>query len=106
VRKGESEVGDHELLDVRTANICTLLNFDNTKDVDRPETSTVSSSHILVHALYSVGPRKLTVLLIHVVGARPGVVSEPDTEIFDLQRLLLVNLQDTKEVSDPIPPAS
>ena len=40
-----------------------------------------------------VGTRKFTELLVHVVGAGAGVVSEPDTEVLDLQWALLVDLQ-------------
>ena len=61
--------------------------------MDRPETSTVAGSHVLVERLDSVGAGELTELLVHVVGSRAGVVSEPDTEVLDLQRLLLVDLE-------------
>lgn len=37
--------------------------------VDRPETSAVASSHVLVQRLDGRGSRQLTVLLVHVVGA-------------------------------------
>ena len=53
----------------------------------------MSGSHILVESLDSIGSRHLTVLLVHVVGAGAGVVSEPDTEVLDLQWALLVDLQ-------------
>jgi hypothetical protein len=46
--KGESKLGSHELLDVRTTNI-GILDFSNTDDLNRSETSTVTSSHILVY---------------------------------------------------------
>ena len=49
-------------------------------------------SHILVEALDRISTGKVTELLVHVVGSRAGVVSEPDTEVLDLQRLLFVNL--------------
>ena len=61
--------------------------------VDRPETSTVTGSHVLVERLDGVGTGELTELLVHVVGARTRVVAEPDTEVLDLQWLLLVNLR-------------
>ncbi len=61
--------------------------------VNRPETGTVPSRHILVHALHSISPAELPVLLVHVVRSRARVVSEPDTKILDLQWLLLVDLK-------------
>ena len=62
-------------------------------DVDRPEACTVAGSHVLVERLDSVGAGELTELLVHVVGSRAGVVSEPDTEVLDLERLLFVDLR-------------
>jgi hypothetical protein len=60
--------------------------------VNGPETSAVTSSHILVQRLNSVGSCHLSVLLVHVVGARAGVVADPDTEVLDLLGALLVDL--------------
>jgi hypothetical protein len=53
----------------------------------------MSGSHVLVHSLNGIGSRHLTVLLVHVVGAGAGVVSDPDTEVLDLQWALLVDLR-------------
>ena len=64
--------------------------------MDRPETGTVPRSHILVHALHSCSTGKFTVLLVHVVGTRTRVVTQPDAEVLNLQRLLLVDLRDRK----------
>lgn len=60
--------------------------------MDRAEPSTMPSSHILIQALDSISTAQITVLLVHVVRSRTRIVSEPDTEVLDLQRLLLVNL--------------
>ena len=62
--------------------------------VDRPETRTVAGSHVLVERLDGVRTAELTELLVHVVGTGARVVAEPDTEVLDLQRLLLVNLDE------------
>ena len=61
--------------------------------LDRPETSTVAGSHVLVEGLDGGSTRELTELLVHVV--RPGtrVVAEPDAEVLHLKRLLLLNLE-------------
>jgi hypothetical protein len=49
-------------------------------------------SHVLVETLDRIRTGKVTELLVHVVGSRAGVVSEPDTKVLDLQRLLFVDL--------------
>jgi hypothetical protein len=60
--------------------------------MDRPETSTMPGSHILIQALDSIRSREFTELLIHVVGSRARVVTQPDAEVFDFQGLLFVDL--------------
>lgn len=61
--------------------------------MDRAEASTVAGGHILVEALDSVGTRELTVLLVHIMCTRARVISDPDTEVLDLHRLLFVDLR-------------
>merc|ERR1711977_593778 len=51
----------------------------------------MSGSHILVHSLNSIGSCHLAVLLVHVVGTRARIVSDPDTEVLDLHWALLVD---------------
>ena len=84
----EFEFGNKELLDVGTTNVIRLFELDDAKNlpilrvssrvgvksawntyVNRPETSTVSGSHILVQRLDSVRARELAELLVHVVRA-------------------------------------
>lgn len=60
--------------------------------MDGPEASTVAGGHVRVQSLNSVGSAHLPVLLVHVVGAGTRVVSEPDAEVLDLLRVLLVDL--------------
>lgn len=60
--------------------------------MDGPEAGTVAGSHVLVERLDGVGAAHLTVLLVHVVGAGTRVVSDPDTEVLDLERVLLLDL--------------
>ena len=62
--------------------------------VNGPEASAVAGSHVLVESLNGVGSGRLSVLLVHVVGAGAGVVADPDTEVLDLQGLLLMDLID------------
>jgi len=99
VREGELEAGLEELLDVGTADILGLLELDHTENVDRPEASTVPGSHILVQGLHRIRAGELTELLVHVVGTGARVVAQPDAEVLDLQRLLLVNNVDAKDFS-------
>lgn len=67
--------------------------------VNGPETGTVTSSHILVQRLNRIGSCHLSVLLVHVVGARPGVVADPDTEVLDLEGALLVDLVESNDLT-------
>ena len=60
--------------------------------MDRPETSTVAGSHVLVQSLDGLSAGHLTVLLVHVVGAGARVVTDPDTEVLDLLGALLEDL--------------
>jgi hypothetical protein len=60
--------------------------------VDRPEPRTMPCSHILIEAFNGIRARELAVLLVHVVCTRARVITDPDTEVFDLQWLLFVNL--------------
>lgn len=53
----------------------------------------MTGGHVLVHSLDGIGPGHLAVLLVHVVGTGAGVVSNPDTEVLDLQGVLLVDLE-------------
>lgn len=60
--------------------------------MDRPEPGTVAGGHVGVESLDSICSGELTVLLVHVVGSRARVVSDPDTEVLDPQRVLLADL--------------
>lgn len=90
VGKGESELGLEELFDVWATDVVCFLDLDDAENVDRPESGTVSCCHVLVERFHGVGAAEFAELLVHVVCARAGVVTEPNTEVLDLQRLLLV----------------
>jgi len=62
--------------------------------VDGPEPRTMPGGHILIEALDGIRARELAVLLVHVMCTRARVVTDPDTEVLDFQRLLFVNLQE------------
>lgn len=88
----ELEVLGEELLDVGAADVLGLLDLDDLQDVDSPEASAVAGGHVLVEGLDCVGAGHLAVLTVHVVGTRARVVTDPDTEGLDLERVLLVDL--------------
>ncbi len=84
-----------------TLRICAELTVSQVREpifrystyVDGTEAGTVTGSHVLVERLDSVGSAHLTELLVHVVGAGAGVITKPDTEVLDLKRALLVDLE-------------
>ena len=61
--------------------------------VNGPETRTMEGRHALIKSRNRITSGHLAVLLVHVVRARAGVVANPDTEVLDLLRLLLGDLQ-------------
>ena len=58
-----------------------------------PETRSVTGGHILVESIDGGNTGHLAVLLVHVVCSGARVVPDPDTEVLDLLRALLVDLQ-------------
>lgn len=74
------------------SNVDVELVLMGATDVNGTETSTVTGSHVLVQSLDSIRTGELAELLVHVVGARARVVAQPDTEVLDLQRALLMDL--------------
>lgn len=99
MRKGEFEVLGNELLNVRALDISGLFKLNYLEDVNRPETRTVSGGHILVKSNNGVGTGHFTILLVHVVGSRARVVTDPDTEVLDLERTLLMDLIEADDLS-------
>jgi len=97
VGKRELEVGGKKLFDVWSADIISLGDLNDAEDVDRPEAGTMPGCHVLVKALDCISAGEITELLVHVVGSRARVVTEPDTEVLDLQRLGFMNNVDTND---------
>lgn len=60
--------------------------------MDGPESGTVAGGHVLVESLNGVRSGQLSVLLVHVVSTRSGVVSDPDAEVLDTEGVLLSDL--------------
>ena len=63
----------------------TVLHHGRLDDLDRTVTSTVRSSHLLVALLHGAQQGHITVLLVHVVGSRARVVTQPNTEVLHLR---------------------
>jgi hypothetical protein len=100
VRDREREFWLEDLSDVRATDVFRFDggHFDN---VNGSESSTVTGSHVLVASLNGISAGQLSVLLVHVVGTRAGVVAEPDAKVFDRCRLLLVNLSTSSVSLEP-----
>ena len=91
MRQRERKFWLQELFDIRSLDILCSY-FSNFDDMDRMETSSVLSSKILVTSDDSIGTGQFTIFLVHVVGTRSGVITNPDTKVFNLCRFFLVNL--------------
>ena len=59
--------------------------------MNTPESRTMAGSHILVQGLHRLRPAHLSVLLVHVVCAGSRVIPNPDAEVLNLERSLLVD---------------
>lgn len=92
VGERELEVRNQKLSNVLSLDIISLLQFNNLEDVNGSESRSVSGSHVLVEGLDSTSSSNVSELLVHVVGTRSRVVSDPDTEVLNLGRSLFVDL--------------
>lgn len=93
MRKRERDLGVHELVDIRTSDLF-LGNFSNLDDLDRPETSSVTGSHILIARGNSISTGKITIFFVHIVCSGTGVVTEPDTKSLDSHGFLFKDFVD------------
>jgi len=66
-----------------------VVHHSRLDDLDRTVTSTVRSSHLLVALLHGAQKGHITVLLVHVVGSRARVVTQPNTEVLHLRSRLV-----------------
>ena len=87
----ELQVLGQELLDVLSLDVGGLLDLGNLQDVDRSKSSSVSGGHVLVQRLDGTNSGNVSDLLVHVVGTRSGVVSNPDAEVLDGSWVSLVD---------------
>lgn len=84
VWKWELQVLGQELSDVLSLDIIFGFKFNNLQNVNRSKSSSVSSSQVRVHGFDSTNSGNISVFLVHVVGTRSRVVSDPDTKVLDL----------------------
>ncbi len=101
MREREGQVGLDELVDVRTSNIGSL-DFSNLDNMNVPETGTMASGHILVAGLDGLDTRSFTEFLVHIVGARARIVSQPDAKVLDLSGVGLVDFIDRDNLRDVV----
>ena len=119
MRERELQALGEELLDVRAADALVVLDLNDTENlietksvnghsprrmitatyVNGAKAGTVTGSHVLVQRVDGISSAEFTELLVHVVGTATRVVTDPDTEVLDLQGLLLVNLKETNMVA-------
>ena len=98
VWKWELDGSGDELLDVWSgdAGVAESADLD---DLDGSEAGAMAGSHVLVELVDGSDSGDVTELLVDVVGSSARVVSAEDSEVLDLGWLLLVDLDDRKDLS-------
>ena len=87
-----------ELLDVLTAN----LGGGDRSNINNPDgglASAVAGSKLSVHLVDGTVDSEVTVLLVHVVGTRTGVVADLNSEVLDVVSVLLEELVNLKDLT-------
>jgi len=100
-RKRELNLGVVELLGGRTTTFVggNLLHLD---DLNGGGSGSVPGAHVTVTLSHRAGGRQIAVLAVHVVGTRARVVSEPDAQVLDGSRPLLVDLLAGDNLADSL----
>jgi len=88
--KRELDLGIVHLLDQWTT---TFSGFDSlaSDDLDAVGSGSMSGSHVSVTLCDGSTDSEVSVLPVHVMGSRSGVVSQPDSKVLDLQGLPLLD---------------
>ena len=81
------ELGGVGSLDLR------VLDLGSLNDLNVAGHGSVTTSHVIVHLTNSTGESHVSVLLVHIVGTASGPVSEPDSEVLNLGRGLIEDLE-------------
>ena len=97
-RKRELDVSVVELSDGRSLALGSR-DDGSSDDVDGVESSSMSSGHIVVHILHGASQGGVSVLPVHIVGARSRVVSNPDAVVSHDSRVLLHDLVHVEDFS-------
>jgi len=90
-RKRELDLRVVELLGGGTTTILGR-HFLHLDDLDRGGSGSVPGAHVAVALSHRPGGRQVAVFAVHVVSTGARVVSEPDAEVLNGGRLLLVDL--------------
>lgn len=98
VDKGELDVLLRKLHAVLALEILRGDDF-SANDLDGTRAGTVAASHLVVELRDGASEGQVAELTVHVVGAGPGVVAEPDTVVLDDTRVLLNNLDAVKDLA-------
>ena len=96
--KGELDVLSSELKGVDALDIL-CGDGSGPDDLNGARAGAVTSGHLVVKLGDSPGELDVTVLPVHVVGSRPGIVTKPDSEGLHLSGVLLHNLVDIKDLA-------
>jgi len=99
--QGELDLGVVHLCHEWAAALAGLNNL-TPDDLDSVSPGSVPGSHVPVALGDSGRDGQVPVLTVHVVGAGPGVVSQPDTEVLDLKWLPLPDLLDRHDLSSSL----
>lgn len=106
MRKRKLQVLGEQLSDIRTFDILRLRDLDNSDNLENQhpsttkrsaymygtESSTMSSSHILIQRLNGQSTRHIAVFLVHIVCSGTRIITEPNSVILDSQGSFLRNL--------------
>jgi len=96
VGKRETDLAVVELLNGGSAGLGSG-HFIDRDNLNTAETSSVSSSKILVQLLNSADSAGVSVFLVHVLSASSAVVSQDNTVVLDGEEVLLEDLSDGQD---------
>ena len=96
--KWELNTPGSELLGVVSQDI---LSGDNSSsdDLNGTWSGTMSTGHLIVKLSDGTAKGEVSVLTVHIVSSRSGVISQPDTVVLDVSGVLLVDLDNVKDFS-------
>ena len=98
VCKRELNILLSKLHTIRTPQICSL-NGSSSDDLNGTGTSTMPSSHLIEALGDSPTGGQITVLAVHIVGTGSGIVTEPDSNVFDDAGVLLYDFNAVEDFS-------